>query len=473
MIFNKKEEQTMRKTLLFAAAVLALAACSKETPTKENGAIDLSKLVFNIQVENADATKAVKTAWENGDVVYAFFEDNTAQYVKMTYDGTSWEYKDKSGGTGFDGLALAASGKKVSAVYMPAFVCSAAPSYETDKWSFGSVNGYFQTAEGVDYTVTSTADVTTLSATLSLTAPLGISQIFIPNSEYSAPASGNEHVLTATHIIPFTFSGIAPGGDATFGTGTNGFPLTAYSGTIGSDTGYYFWGILEAAGTYGFTFQLVERNADKKYAISSKSKSVTGKTVGSSFAAKLTGLTDNGNFVSLGYAGGPLWATGNLKETSPYIADPLEAGDYYKWGYTTSYDVTGSMDPIFNSKADADFEDTAADKNSNWCMSTKAQFDALIDASNTETVWKTDWTNIGTAKGGRLITSKVNGISLFFAAAGSYDFGTNYTAGDSGFYWSSTPDGSDAADYLDLNSSYVETYYGTRFSGGSVRPVQN
>ncbi len=39
--------------------------------------------------------------------------------------------------------------------------------------------------------------------------------------------------------------------------------MTAYHGTLGGQTGYYFWGILDSgAGTYDFDFQLVERNAE-------------------------------------------------------------------------------------------------------------------------------------------------------------------------------------------------------------------
>ena len=461
----------MRKTLLFAAAILALAACSKENAVKEDSPIDASKIVFDIQVKNADATKAVKTVWESGDVVYVFFEENTTQYVKMTYDGTSWAYADKDGGSTFTGLTLAASGKKVSAVYMPAFVCSAAPTYSTDKWTFGSVEGYFQTAEGVDYTVTSTSDVTTLSATLSLAAPAGISQVFIPNTEYSAPASGNEHVLTATHIIPFTFSGIAPGGAATYGNGSIGFPLTAYSGTIGSDTGYYFWGILESAGENDFTFQLVERNAAKGYAISSKSKPVHA-TVGGSFAAKLTGLTNNGNFVSLGYAGGPLWATGNLDKTSGIIVAPLAAGEYFMYGYTTPYNSSDVSYAGTDNPLPTD-HDAAYQANNAWRIPTRDQFDALIDNANTEGEWKSGWTSLGGNNGGYLITSKSNGISLFFAAAGNCYDGSLYYAGDDGYFWSSTPFDSDYAYYLYFGYGYFSTYYYDRDNGYPVRPVQN
>ena len=473
----------MKKTIIVLSALLALVACNKETPVKES-AIDPSKIVFNINVENGDATKGVKTAWETGDVVYAFFEGNTTQYVKMTYTASYasgyWVYTDKDGGTDYAGLVLFASGKKVSAVYFPSFVCSAKPTYDNDagKWTFGSsVAGYFQFASGVDYTVTSTSDISTLSATISLAAPDNIMQICIPSSEASAPASGNEYVLTATHIIPYTFSGVVPGGDVSWGTGANGFPMSAYSGSIGGDAGYYFWGILEGTGTYTYDFQLVERNADKKYAISSKSKHVAPGVEISSAAIRLTGLTNNGKFVSLGYAGGPLWATGNIDKTNSTIVDPLEAGEYFMYGKTTPYSAsesiyTGTEDPLSTSA------DVACSVNTFWRIPTLDQFGELIDASNTETVWKEGWTALGSPNGGRLITSKVNGISLFFAAAGYYN-GTLVGAGEGGYYGSSTPYisplpfFSNAVCNLLFGSEAINVNGCDLDCGQSVRPVQN
>ncbi len=443
----------MKKTLLFAAAALALAACSKETPVKD-GAIDASKIVFNIDVQNADAqaTKGIKTAWEDGDDVYVFFEDNTTKYVKMTYDGSSWTYNVLGDGD----LSLAASGKKLSAVYMPDFVCSAAPTYDSGnaRWTFGSVGGYYQKAEAVSYTVTSAGDVNTLSATISLTAPANIMQFYVPKDAVTAPEAGNEYVLTATHVINYTFNGIVPGGAASQGNISEGFPMTANYGTVGGDEGYYFWGILESTGTYTYDFQLVERNADKKYAISSYSASKDPGVEISSAAFKLNSLTDNGNFISLGYDGCPLWATGNIDKTNGKIVDPLEAGEYFRYGKTTPYkssesNYTGMEDPLSTSA------DVAYSVNTSWRIPTKAQFDALINTSNTEAVWKTGWTNIGTNKGGRLITSKVNGISLFFAAAGDYNDGF-YHAGDEGDFWSSTPYNSDRSYCLGLNSGEIE-----------------
>lgn len=464
----------MKKNLLFAAAALvALAACTKESPVKEEGAIDASKLVFNIDVRSGSATKGVKTAWENGDDVYVFFEDNTTQYVKMTYDGTSWSYKDNANGTAFTNLNLEASGKKLSAVYMPDFVCTAAPTWSTDKWTFGSIAGYYQKAEGVEYNVTSTGDVNTLSAVISLTAPSNIMQFYVPADQCAAPGAGNEYVLTATHVINYTFNGIAPGGVASQGNKLNGGAMQGYSGTLGSETGYYFWGILEGTGNYVYDCQLVKQNAEKKYAISfySVSKDLTAHSI-SSAAIKLTSLTDKGNFVDLGF-GDCLWATGNLTETSPYIADPLAAGDYYKWGYTTPYDKAGTTDAYVNYKADGDFVDTAKAKNDKWSMPTKDQFEALCNSENTSSDWVSDWTSIGDSNGGYFFTSKKNGLSLFLAAAGYYNNGSLNDEGNGGYYWSSSPSELSGAWNLLFDDVYLLTSDYYRKYGQSVRPVQN
>lgn len=466
----------MKKTMIILSALLALVACNKEIPQNE-GVIDPSKVVFNIKVQTADdtATKGVKTGWVSGDVVYVFFEDNTKQYVKMTYSGSAWSYSDKDGGNSYTGLTLTDSGKKLSAVYMPSFVRGTATPFYTDKWTIGTtLGGYILKAETVDYSVYSRAgNIATLEATLSMTAPANMVQVYINES---APASGNEYVLNMTNVKPFTFDGIAPGGAATITAGTVNFPLPAYNGTLGTDpAGYYFWGILanDSLGSTNYTFQLVEQNAKKKYAISSKSKTVNANITGPK-AIKLTSLIDKGNFVSLGYADGPLWATGNLNKTNSTIVDPLEAGEYFRYGKTTPYSAsesnyTGAENPLDTSA------DVAYSVNTAWRIPTRDQFGALINASNTETVWKPGWTKIGSStKGGRLFTSKVNGISLFFAAAGLYSDGRFGDAGVGGYFWSSTPLGSGNAYRLSFDSGRVlPADIVPRQLGSSVRPVKN
>ena len=164
---------------------------------------------------------------------------------------------------------------------------------------------------------------------------------------------------------------------------------------------------------------------------------------------------------------------GNLKETSPFIADPLEAGDYYKWGYKTPYDKTGDPDTYYNSyQADEDFEDTAKAKNAKWSMPNNNQFGALINSSNTTSVWKAGWTSIGGSNGGYLITSKVNGISLFFAASGLYSNANLAQAGYEGCYWSSSPHEDLAYALQYYVNGNIKTYYLNRSLGFSVRPVK-
>ena len=70
---------TMKKIIsFFAMAAMLLVSCSKEM---ESGAGEVNsgdtvfapgKYTFNVEVLE---TKAVKTAWENGDKIFVFFDD--------------------------------------------------------------------------------------------------------------------------------------------------------------------------------------------------------------------------------------------------------------------------------------------------------------------------------------------------------------------------------------------------------------
>ena len=105
-----------KSVLILCAAVLALMSCNKElTPNevKQGGPIDV---VFNLSATHPDGadTKAVKPAWETGDVVFVFFSEQTAPaYLELKYDGTKWVNtpKDLSFKTGETG--------NMTAVYLP------------------------------------------------------------------------------------------------------------------------------------------------------------------------------------------------------------------------------------------------------------------------------------------------------------------------------------------------------------------
>ena len=91
------EDQTMKKTLMILCAVaLALVSCNTDfTPVEEN---DPVQVVFKLSAIHPDgaATKAVKTGWESGDVIFVFFSGQTAPaHLEMKWTGSSWENETK------------------------------------------------------------------------------------------------------------------------------------------------------------------------------------------------------------------------------------------------------------------------------------------------------------------------------------------------------------------------------------------
>jgi hypothetical protein len=85
----------MKKILLALSALVIFAVgCSKDdigtAETKYNLVVNMDKPSFG------DSTRAVRTSWEDGDVVYVIFEGDlydgatVAKYLTLAYDGSSW-----------------------------------------------------------------------------------------------------------------------------------------------------------------------------------------------------------------------------------------------------------------------------------------------------------------------------------------------------------------------------------------------
>lgn len=451
----------MKKTILIISSFLVFAACVKETP-QVSDQIDASKLDFNITVNRAESpdTKGVKADWTSGDKIYLFFEDNTEAYAYMAYDGTSWH--TTVNGT----LSVSATGKKLSAVYVP--FNSDDPIYSSG-WTFEEKYSFFMKDAAVGYTVTVESIPATLTATLNMAVPEKMVQFFIADA---TPVAG-KYALTVSGVTPVSCGTITPGGDVATTSKIAGYAIPGMATTIEGDSGYYFWGVLDA-GKYNvasdYDLQLVEQEPTKGYALNSMTKPFNGKTLNStSSAVKLSlasGWTDEGPFVDLGF-GSVKWATGNLIEESPYIAAPNIEGTQYEWGYTTPY--SGSPEAP---KADDAFEDAATAKNASWHVPTKTEWDALTSSSNTSVEWKADWTDIGNDpnKGGLLVTSKTNGLSILIApSTGTFGDGR-------GWYWTSTPAETSRAYflYLDKNGNFYTSQSGSniRTDGYQLRPVK-
>ena len=74
---------------------MAFVSCSKDDANTQN---DGYKLVVNISEKPAfnEVSRAVRTSWENGDVVYVVFDGDlydgatAAKYLTLTYNNSSW-----------------------------------------------------------------------------------------------------------------------------------------------------------------------------------------------------------------------------------------------------------------------------------------------------------------------------------------------------------------------------------------------
>ena len=116
-------------------------------------------------------------------------------------------------------------------------------------------------------------------------------------------------------------------------------------------------------------------------------------------------------------------------------------------------------------------EDDAATANwgSEWQMPSLDQIIELRNSNYTTTTW-----TMQNGVSGRLITSKVNGNSIFLPAASDRSYTSLDYAGSNGDYWSRSLSTSVADDawYLFFSSGEIGWSSNDRYRGKSVRPVR-
>ena len=188
--------------------------------------------------------------------------------------------------------------------------------------------------------------------------------------------------------------------------------------------------------------------------------------------------------VDLGLPSGTLWSDRNVGAKSPqddgaYFSwgntEPHFPKEQNDWGYTEDVKDGCSFDSRTYEKTvgaklkdDIDLEHDAAHAfmGGDWHMPTSEQFRELYDYC----AWERK-----TIEGvnGYLVTSMVNGNSIFFPAAGFRNGTGLHSHGSNGYYWSSSLYSSAYGYYLHFNSGGVSPQNdNNRFYGFSVRAVQ-
>ncbi len=186
------------------------------------------------------------------------------------------------------------------------------------------------------------------------------------------------------------------------------------------------------------------------------------------------------HLIDLGLPSGTKWACCNMDTDHPENQSPTNNGGYYAWGEVETkktYDVStyihwdGSAETCNNLGSDiagTEYDVAHVKWGDSWVMPSYEQQNELKSNCTYE------WTTVNGVDGGKL-TSKKNGATIFFPAAGGYIYNSSLliNAGSAGYYWSSTqwPSSPNSAYHFFFKSSNAVAALFMRFWGMSVRPV--
>ena len=206
------------------------------------------------------------------------------------------------------------------------------------------------------------------------------------------------------------------------------------------------------------------RRPGKKQLISNSRRSVTP----SNSVQKLSCPDGNHpHMIDLGLPSGTKWACCNLGASTPE-----QRGDYYRWGETKPV-KEGDTDATYpyknvdigNNIAGTKYDAATANWGAFWRMPTRDHMKEIVD--NCTYKWTMQNGQEGVEVTGR------NGGTIFLPASGyrNYSSGSFSNIGSSGYYWSSSPWGTDQGEILYFHSSSWYWNYYTRAFGFPVRPV--
>ena len=171
-------------------------------------------------------------------------------------------------------------------------------------------------------------------------------------------------------------------------------------------------------------------------------------------------------YVDLGLPSGLKWATHNIGATAAE-----EYGNYYAWGEVVTKETYTEANSETYGKSMSDISGTEYDAatvnwGDEWRMPTYNEMYELMN--NCTWTWVTQ-----NGVNGYKVASKVNSNYIFLPAAGHRNVASLNNAGSNGYYWSSSPNGNNLANYLSFSSSsHGVNGSGNRYYGRTVRPVR-
>ena len=205
-----------------------------------------------------------------------------------------------------------------------------------------------------------------------------------------------------------------------------------------------------------------ERNGKEVSKTISVSQSGGENNVKLAFVQEINGH----EYVDLGLPSGLKWATCNVGANKPE-----DYGNSYAWGETKTKSDYRSSNSVTWDKSISDiggksqYDAARSNWGGTWRLPTKAELEELKNRCT----WK--WTTQNGVKGYKV--TGPNGNSIFLPAAGCRYGSSLFDAGEYGYYWGSSPSGSDSYDAWGLffRSGEQGMYDYTRYRGHSVRPV--
>ena len=466
---------------------MSLISCRKQLFYLEQDQLKVN-LMISRQTVFPETRATVKDSWADGDVVFVFFADVASpKYLEMKYNKGSWVSTPKNGLKASD---LSDSGE-MTAIYLPygsdLLVVNDNGSFKfTKSGEDYFYTGWFLLAEKVIYTFDSE-----LHGSISLEAPVldNRNSLFV-HFDISGVIPGNEYEIYQDYVRPIALSHISASGVVTHSEGEMGKAIPGYMHTSSIVS---FSGILDASAVGSlkdYQFSVNDKTASILYTRNAGKKSVASSKYIGIGNLKDLGIWKATKYVYLGINNSEgkklCWAIYNLG--SDVERGEGSYGDYYAWGGTDGYALSGTFEGGYTSGHDfksqpyyevdanrilkLEYDAAHVLLSGLWRIPSRDEWIALAD--NTECSYSEN----ASVDYGIILKSKVEGYkdrSLFLPAAGVVKGFQPTLQGSSGAYWASNEIGADrsAVDIWFGSSAdyFVISWSNLKEQGQSIRPV--